>query len=67
MIRSMVFNGNKGSTMLEYAVLAVALVLALLVMQVPLRRAISYKWREAADSFGSGRQYEQGVTTVTSN
>jgi Flp pilus assembly pilin Flp len=52
-----------GMTTLEYSVVVLAIVIALLAVQVSLRRAISFKWREAADSFGSGRQYEPGVTT----
>ncbi len=52
-----------GMTTLEYSVAVLAIVLALLAVQVSLRRAISYKWKEAADSFGSGRQYDSGVMT----
>ena len=55
--------GKMGITTLEYSVAVLAIVLALLAVQVSLRRAISYKWKEAADSFGSGRQYDSGVMT----
>lgn len=55
--------GKMGISTLEYSVAVLAIVLALLAVQVSLRRAISYKWREAADSFGSGRQYDSGVMT----
>lgn len=48
---------QSGIGILEYALLLVALVAAVLSAQVFLRRAVSYKWREAADVFGSGRQY----------
>lgn len=48
---------KSGLTIVEYALLIAALVLALLSMQVVLRRALSSKWRETADSFGFGRQY----------
>ena len=57
------YRSKMGMTTLEYSVVVLAMVIALLAVQVSLRRAISYKWREAADSFGSGRQYEPGVTT----
>lgn len=57
---------KKGVTSLEYAILIVFLIVALLSMQTLLRRAISAKWKEAGDQFGSGRQYEPGVTVVTS-
>ena len=47
-----------GVTVIEYAVLLAAMVAALVAMQTPLRRAISGRWRQAADVFGDGRQYE---------
>ena len=49
---------DKGISILEYAILISVLLLALFAMQNYLRRAISYKWREAADVYGGGRQYE---------
>lgn len=53
---------------MEYSVLLVALVLAFLAVQTSLRRAVSYRWRDSVDTvFGSGRQYEPHVTTVTGN
>lgn len=57
------YRSKMGMTTLEYSVVVLAMVIALLAVQVSLRRAISYKWREAADSFGSGRQYDSGVMT----
>lgn len=57
-----------GIATLEYAVFIAALLLALLSLQAPLRRALCAKWRDAADSFGSGRQYNPDspkATTVT--
>ncbi|MFH1691000.1 MAG: hypothetical protein ABIC68_00300 [Candidatus Omnitrophota bacterium] len=48
---------RNGVTILEYALLLVVLVAVLMSMQIFLRRAISYKWREAGDSLGFGRQY----------
>jgi len=47
-----------GMSILEYTLLISVFLGALLAVQVLLRRAISYKWRESADSFGMGRQYE---------
>ncbi len=59
------FKQSHGLSILEYSILVSALLLALLAMQVSLRRAISYKWRDAADqTFGTGRQYEPGVTSI---
>lgn len=57
--------GRRGMTTLEYSVLVLALFLALFAMQTIIRRVISGKWKNAADGFGSGRQYEAGVSTVT--
>ncbi len=42
---------------LEYAVMIIVLVAALFAMAAYLRRAISGKMRESADTFGYGRQY----------
>jgi len=48
--------------MIEYAVLIVVIIAALLGMQIYLKRAISGRWREAADSLGHGRQYQYNKT-----
>ena len=56
---------KRGLSALEYAVLTIALVAALFAAQGALRRAMSGQWRQAADAFGDGRQYEPGVTTIT--
>ncbi|MBI5873179.1 MAG: hypothetical protein HZB36_03445 [Candidatus Omnitrophica bacterium] len=56
-----------GMTTMEYVILISVIFLALLAMQTTLRRAVSSRWKDAADSFGSGRQYEEGVSTVTTN
>jgi len=57
-----------GISILEYAVLITAVVVALAMAQTALRRAVCAKWRDAADVFGSGRQYEnQGSKTTTIN
>jgi len=53
--------GKMGMTTLEYSVVVLAIVIALLAVQVSLRRAISCKWKDAAESFSSGRQYDSGV------
>lgn len=54
---------RRAFTTLEYAVLIAIVVAGLIGMSVYIKRALSGKWRDAADSFGSGRQYEPGVTT----
>jgi hypothetical protein len=63
-----VFNAERnraGMSIMEYSMLLVALVAALLSVQVALKRVIAYKWRDAADSFGLGRQYETDGSKAT--
>lgn len=55
----------RGQTAVEYAVLAAIVAAALLGMAVYTKRALSGKWRQVGDTFGFGRQYEPGVTTVS--
>ena len=50
---------------IEYAILLAVGVAALTGMSVYLMRAICGNWRQQADVFGQGRQYEPGVTTCT--
>lgn len=56
---------GRGQTAVEYAVLLVVVVAALLTMAVYAKRALTGKWREAGDTFGYGRQYEPQATTVS--
>ncbi len=63
------FKEKRAVTILEYALLLVALATATMAAQVFLRRAVSFKWKETADGFGFGRQYiTQGEhkTVITS-
>ncbi len=57
----------RGSLAVEYAVLMTIVVAALLGMSVYSMRALSGRWRQVGDTFGYGRQYEPGVTAVTSD
>lgn len=43
---------------LEYAVVIVIVIAALLVMSVYIRRAVCGRMRSSADVFGGGRQYQ---------
>lgn len=52
---------KKGFLTIEYAVFILTIILALLAMSIYLGRALSGRWREAADSFGFGRQYYPGA------
>lgn len=54
---------SKGMTTLEYSVLVMAIMLAFFAMLVPLRRAVSSRWKVSADTFGTGRQYESSSET----
>ena len=50
-------NKKNGFTILEYALLIIVLVAALLGMQIYLKRALAGKWKSAVDAIGFGRQY----------
>ena len=56
---------ERGQSVIEYAVLIAVAVAALVGMSVYTKRALMGKWRTVGDTFGSGRQYEPGVTTVS--
>jgi Flp pilus assembly pilin Flp len=49
----------KGFSALEYAVLVMIVVSGLIAMSSYLRRSLCGKWRQAADGFGFGRQYDK--------
>lgn len=55
---------SRGFLAIEYAFLIAIVVASLIGMSIYLKRSIIGKWREAADTFGFGRQYEPGVTKV---
>ncbi len=55
---------HKGLTVIEYSVMITVIVAALIGMSVVIKRSLSGKWRGVGDQFGSGRQYEPGVTEV---
>jgi Flp pilus assembly pilin Flp len=54
---------RKAQTALEYAVLIVCVVAALIAMQIYLKRGVSGRLRQQADSLGA--QYSPGHTTST--
>ena len=53
---------KKAQSVLEYSLLFMALVAALLAMVVYLRFSFQGRLRQSADVFGKGEQYEPGVT-----
>jgi hypothetical protein len=46
---------------LEYSIVVAVVVAALLGMQIYLKRAVCSRWRQAADTFGYGRQYQRSA------
>lgn len=48
----------KAVSVIEYSLIVAVVVAAILGMQIYTKRAISGRWRQAADVFGYGRQYE---------
>ncbi len=55
---------RKGTFSLEYAFLLSIAAAALLTMAVYFKRALCGKYRQSADVFGFGRQYEAGKTQI---
>ncbi|MBN3038980.1 MAG: hypothetical protein JW869_06165 [Candidatus Omnitrophica bacterium] len=55
---------NIGSLMVEYTMLVVIIVAALLCAQIYVKRALCGRWRKSADFFGQGRQYEPNETVI---
>jgi Flp pilus assembly pilin Flp len=45
-------------SILEYTVVMIVVVAALIAMFGFLKRHLQAKWQESADTFGQGRQYE---------
>lgn len=48
----------RGVSIIEYSLLFAVVVAAIIGIQIYLKRAISGSWRNAADTFGYGRQYD---------
>lgn len=53
---------KQAQSVLEYAVLIIIVVAALLAMRIYMLRAVQEKYRQSADVFGEGEQYESEVT-----
>ncbi len=62
---------KRGISVIEYSLIVAVAVAALLGMSIYVKRAISGRWRQAADTFGHGRQYdvksEQGYNGPLTN
>ena len=48
----------KAVSMIEYSFIIAVVIAALLAMQIYFKRAIAGRWRQTADTFGFGRQYQ---------
>jgi len=55
---------TKGQAILDYVILLLVIVAALLIMGYYIRNTISGKLREGADSIGQGEVYRPGSTSV---
>jgi len=53
---------NRAQSVIEYAVFISVLVAALMAMKVFMTRGVQEKYRQSAQVFGQGEQYEEGVT-----
>lgn len=53
---------KQAQSFLEYAILIIIVVAALLAMRIYMLRAVQEKYRQNGDVFGEGEQYESEVT-----
>lgn len=49
---------KQGVFTIQFALTILIFAVGLIGIAVYLKRALSYRWREAGDTFGYGRQYE---------
>mgnify|MGYP001617146101 CR=1 FL=1 len=56
---------SRAQSFTEYAILIGLAVAVLIGIRVYMLRTVQEKFRQAADVFGQGEQYEKGVTQVT--
>lgn len=54
----------RAQSLIEYALLIAIVVVAFLGAQRLLRASVMGGWRETADAFGFGRQYEPRKTVI---
>ncbi len=59
--------GNKAQSFFEYAVLIIVTAAALLAMRVYMLRIVQERYRQSADVFGEGEQYDKVATRVLVN
>lgn len=57
---------TRALSIIEYLLILTVITAALLGMQIYMKRAISGRWRQSADVFGHGRQYDAPEVTISS-
>lgn len=58
---------KNGQAILDYTILLLIVIAALVIMGYYVRNSISGKMREGADSIGGGDVYRPGATTSTTS
>jgi hypothetical protein len=56
---------RRSYSILEYMLFTMILIAALVGMSMYMVSSLGGKWRGVGDTFGHGRQYEPGKTTIT--
>ena len=56
-------NKNGGLSTIEYMMMVIIVISALLWLQIYMQRAFQGHWKTAGDAFGLGRQYEASKVT----
>ena len=57
-------NRQKATSIIEYVAIFSVVAMALVLMFSYLTRSLNGRWRQSADSFGYGLQYEPGKTII---
>lgn len=57
-------NHQQAVSTIEYVVLVVLFLTAIVVMQKPIARAFFGRWKDLGDSIGQGEQYDPNATTA---
>ena len=55
---------NKAISLLEYTMLIAIVTAALIGAQIYLKRGVCGRWKQTADVFGFGRQYDPANTGI---
>lgn len=58
---------SRSQSFAEYVILIALVVAVIIGMRIFMVRAVQEKFRQSADVFGQGEQYEKGVTNIIKN